>query len=224
MQCHLINKVHIAFHQGIIGILASRIKDRYSKPVAVFSRLDRYLKASLRSVLGLDLGRIIHKANDQNLLIAGGGHAMAGGLSVLSTKYQELFEFFNNEIKNADFNFQKTIYISNIISINALNLDLCLNLKKLSPFGNANPKPIFCIKNVLVIKCDVLKENHLSLILKDKNSGKTIKAMFFRAMQLGILPHLRNILGKEINAIGELELNHWNGSQNPVLHLVDIAF
>ena len=212
-----------AFHQGIIGILASRIKDRYNKPVAVFSKLDGYLKASIRSVLGLDVGSIIHKANSKNLLIAGGGHAMAGGLSVLSANYNELFTFFNEEVKNAEFNFQKTLHISNIISINAINIDLCLDLKKLAPFGNANSKPLFCIKEVVVIKCDVLKESHISLILKDKFSGKTIKAMFFKAMQLGVLPNLRNLLGKEIDVVCELELNEWNGNKSPVLHLVDVA-
>jgi single-stranded-DNA-specific exonuclease len=212
-----------AFHQGIIGILASRIKDRYNKPVAVFSCLDGYLKASLRSVEGLDLGSIIHKAHKKDLLIAGGGHASAGGLSVSKQKYDSLFNFFLEEVESADFDFQKTIYASTQITLNAVSPELCLEVKKLAPFGNANPKPIFHFKSLIVVRCDVLKEAHVSLILKDQNSGKTAKAMFFKAHQMGVLHKLAGLYGKEVDVMAEVELNEWNGQKSAVLHLVDVA-
>jgi single-stranded-DNA-specific exonuclease len=212
-----------AFHQGIIGILASRIKDRYNKPVAVFSRLDGYLKASLRSVAGLDIGSIIHKAHKNELLIAGGGHASAGGLSVEEKRYDALFRFFLEEVSRSNFDFQKTIYASAQISLNAVNPELCLEVKKLSPFGNANPKPIFCFKSAVVVRCDVLKEAHISLILKEPSSGKTVKAMFFKAHQMGVLSKLAGLYGKEVDVMAELELNEWNGQKSAVLHLIDVA-
>jgi single-stranded-DNA-specific exonuclease len=212
-----------SFHQGIIGILASRIKDRYNKPVAVFSRLDGYLKASLRSIATLDIGTIIHKAHGAGLLMAGGGHAMAGGLSVLDVNYTKLLELFEEEIKRTEFSFNKTIFLSSVISINSINEDLCLELLNLTPFGNANPKPVFCIKDVVVIKFDVLKNSHLSIIVKDVTSGKSIKAMLFKAKEIGALEKIPNLLGREIDIACEITLNEWNGTQNPVLHIVDLV-
>ncbi len=210
------------FHQGIIGILASRLKERYSKPVAVFSRLEGYLKSSLRSVAGFDVGGLIHKAHKNGLLIAGGGHANAGGLSVLAEKYDELQKFFIKTMQEEKTDFQKTLYASAAVSLNAINEELFHEVKKLAPFGNANPKPLFCIKNVAVVKCDVLKNEHISFILKDELSNKTLKAMFFKANKLGVLGNLAKLYGKKIDVMAEVELNEWNGQKSIVLHLVDV--
>ena len=213
-----------SFHQGIIGILAGRLKERYNKPVAVFSCLEGYMKASLRSIPSIDLGSLIHKANAKGLLIAGGGHAMAGGLSVLNENYAKLHELFEEEIKSGNFTQQKTVYAAGILTLNSLNLGLVDEVLKLRPFGNANPKPLFCLKDLAVVKVDVLKEKHVSLLLKDEISNKTTKAMFFKAHELGILPNLTKLLGKKIDVLTEVEVNNWNGSSNIFLNLVDLAF
>ena len=210
-----------SFHQGIIGILASRLKERYQKPCAVFSSLEGYLKASIRSVPNIDVGSIIHKANDANLLIAGGGHAMAGGLSVLKENYKKLELFFQENIEEKES--VKTYYISSVLTPLAASVELVNQVKNLSPFGSANPKPIFLMQNLIVIKFNVLKEKHASFLLKDENSGKTIKAMFFKAFELGILHHLEKTYGKTVDVIGELEINEWNGNKTVQLNLIDIA-
>jgi single-stranded-DNA-specific exonuclease len=213
------------FHQGIIGILAGRIKERYNKPVAVFSRLDGYLKASLRSIAGIDIGALIHKANEKGLIMAGGGHEMAGGLSVLSGEYANLEQFFLENLLavSGGIDMQKKIFISSIITPLGLNLQLAEQLKMLRPFGNGNPKPIFAMQDLAVIKLDILKERHISMILKDEISGKTVKAMFFKAYEMGVLSFLEKLYGKKVDVVGELEINEWNGSKTIQINLIDVA-
>jgi single-stranded-DNA-specific exonuclease len=214
------------YHQGVIGILASRIKDRYNKPAAVFSVTNDIGKASLRSINGIDLGAIIHKANAKGILIAGGGHAMAGGLSIKMEKIKELEDFFEAELgeEALKISSQKMLFLSARVTIAGINLELFHSLEALSPFGPSNPKPIFLIQNAVVVKTDILKDKHISFILKDKNSSKTLKAMFFKAFDIGIGQTLMKLLGKEISAAGELVLNEWNGNQTVQFNLIDISY
>ena len=210
-----------AFHQGIIGILSSRIKDRYGKPVGVFTRMDSYLKASFRSS-NIDIGQIIHKANSAGLLIAGGGHANAGGLSVLLENYEKLFNFFEEEVKSSNKHLVNTIFASAKITPKFIAPQEVKELLKLSPFGNSNQKPIFLIEGLQVLKADIVKENHVNLILK--NGNNSFRAIFFRARTLGIMPNLLKLIGKEVDIMCELSINEWNNRENININLIDIAY
>lgn len=212
-----------SFHQGIIGILASRIKEKYNRPVAVFAKAEGYLKASLRSIENIDLGAIIHLAFKEGLIIAGGGHKMAGGLSVLEENYKKLEDFFNNSLAHNTFS-KKILNINAKLTIGSLDIKFFEDFQKLSPFGNANQKPIFLLQNLSVIKVDVVKERHINLILKDEISLKTIKAMFFKAFDLGIMQDVLKLKGKKVDCVCEATLNEWNSIKRPELFLIDIAF
>lgn len=208
-----------SFHQGIIGILASRIKERYAKPVGVFTKLDGYLKASFRSA-NVDIGSLIHKANSKGLLIAGGGHANAGGLSVYENKYNELWDFFEEAIKEEG-SYTNTIFASTKVTAKFIEVASIRELSKLSPFGNSNQKPIFLIENLKVIKADVVKENHVSLILK--SGEESLRAIFFRASTLGVMANLLKLVGREVDIMCELSINEWNFKESVNINLIDVA-
>lgn len=207
------------FHQGIIGILASRIKDRYAKPVGVFSRLDGYLKASFRSS-NVDIGDLIHKANAKGLLIAGGGHANAGGLSVSFEKFQQLWDFFEAEVSGQTKDFVNTLFATASINPKFLQVEYIKEMQKLAPFGNSNPKPIFLINHLRVVKADIVKENHVSMVLKSMEVS--IRSIFFRTSTLGITQNLLALVGAEVDIMCELSINEWNMRENVNIALVDV--
>lgn len=216
-----------AFHEGVIGILAARIKERYNKPVAVFAPTDAgHYKASLRSTAYVDIGHFIHLSLKQGIIIAGGGHKMAGGLSVLSENFHNLHQFFQENLreKARNENYSKGLLeISAIITLAGLSVSLLEELSRLSPFGAGNPKPAFVIQNILVLKADIMKERHISFILKDELSGKTSRAVFFKAAEAGILSDAIKLVGKKIDCICQIEANEWNGKKNLTLQLLDIG-
>lgn len=215
-----------SFHQGVIGILASKIKEKYNKPAAVFARADGYLKASLRSIDGVDIGMLIHSANTNQLIMAGGGHKMAGALSVMDQNFPLLQKFFNQKLESMgalEFYNKKKFEVSTVLSLSGINSDLAQGLRALSPFGNANPKPIFAVRNLVVLKVNILKERHASFILKDEISSKTMKAIFFNVADYGIISDVLVLISKKIDVLCDITTNEWNGQKNLQLQLIDIA-
>ena len=131
------------WHEGIIGIIASKIKDKFNKPTIIVSTKNGVGKASARSIVGFDIGSAIISAVQKKLLIKGGGHKMAGGFSLKMSNLNDFKKFiFNkfNQFQNKNF-LDKIFYIDSEISPSALNINFYENLEKLAPFGSGNPEP-----------------------------------------------------------------------------------
>ncbi len=219
------------WHQGVIGIIASRLKDIYNKPVAVITidKESKKGKASCRSINGVDFGIQILNARAQNLLIEGGGHAMAGGFSVDEEQIESLHRFFcQNMAKNiAKINSQKNAYYDIKLDLSQINVDLLQEIDKLEPFGVGNPKPKFYLKNVRKVSSKLVgkEQNHISCIFTAKNMTKTnqIQAMLFRGVGSDLEPILLGEnYSKEINLIGTLNINSWMGSKKVQMIIEDI--
>jgi single-stranded-DNA-specific exonuclease len=209
------------WHQGVIGIIASRLKEKYNKPIAVLTMVDNQkAKASCRSVAGIDFGKAILQARMQNLIIEGGGHAMAGGFSIKQDNIKNLHNFFCqimpqqslDNISNYDFE----------IDWLQVNFDLLQEIEKLEPFGNDNPKPRFLIKNLHKIsaKCIGQKQEHISCLVAAKTAvgmRNQSYATAFRANNTAIGDFL---LGKNNNfaIIGSIETNYW--LNNPRIQII----
>tara|TARA_B100000427_G_C15517098_1_gene598666 strand:- start:2967 stop:4760 length:1794 start_codon:yes stop_codon:yes gene_type:complete len=181
------------WHEGVIGIVASRLKEKFNKPVIILTKNNNTFKGSGRSIQGIDIGYLILLSKQKNIILNGGGHQMAAGLSISKNKLLLLENFFENFVKK---NIRKNKYdncliIDQIISIEGINDELIDSINKISPFGIGNPKPKFLLHNVRIIKPTLVGEskNHLSFIITD-TTLKTIKAIIFRAAD--------NLLGKTI--------------------------
>ena len=123
----------IIFNEGIIGIIAARLKEYFNKPSIVITKTKKGYKASARSTLNFNIGKFIKEALDKNLLLKGGGHNLAAGFSIDKSKIKEFEKFINNKFKENNI-FINNKYISKI-SLNAVNVDFYNDLKKLAPFG-----------------------------------------------------------------------------------------
>jgi single-stranded-DNA-specific exonuclease len=214
------------WHQGVIGIVASRLKEKYNLPTAVISITNGIGKASCRSVNGVDFGAAVANAKAKGLILEGGGHTMAAGFSVAEEKITELKQYFIECFKDgvdAYLN-QRSVKLDGILSVASLNEQLVNNVDQLAPFGTGNHTPKFVIANCRVVKIDLVGENHLRCILADNlNRHISVKAMAFRAAESKIGDMLYSSIGKDINIAGQAKLNHWQGRTSVDIMIDDVC-
>ena len=136
------------WHEGIIGIVAARLKDKFNKPVIIISLDGNTGKASARSIVGFDIGSVIIAATQENILLKGGGHKMAGGFSIKVENIEKLKDFVFRKFKNinVDLVAERPLLLDSIISPSAVNLEFFKKVAILSPFGSGNPEPKFIIE------------------------------------------------------------------------------
>jgi single-stranded-DNA-specific exonuclease len=220
------------WHQGVIGIVASRLKDLYNKPVAVIAIDDegKKGKASCRSISGIDFGGEILKARFADLLIEGGGHAMAGGFSVLPEKISELHQFFCKNLgeKVTELCAQKTAEFDIALDLPQVNIDLLKELAKLEPFGVGNQRPKFVLRDVQKIKANLIgkTQEHISCIFSAKSavgfSGQ-IQAVAFRSANNALGQTLLDPKStKPMSLIGTLNINSWMGVEKVQMLIEDL--
>ncbi|WP_448605738.1 single-stranded-DNA-specific exonuclease RecJ [Neorickettsia risticii] len=168
------------WHQGIIGIVASRIKDLYHLPTIILSIDGNIAKASARSIKGANIGMAVIAAKESGLIIEGGGHKMAAGFSCETEKIPAIREFFEEYFKEVDT--QESIHIDSELYIDTITSDLCDDLKILAPHGSGNPEPKFVLKDVRVVTSRVIGEDgHIACTLRDVRTHTVIRGIAFRA-------------------------------------------
>lgn len=220
------------WHQGVIGIVASRLKDLYSKPVAVIAIDDGSTKgkASCRSIAGIDFGAEILKARLEGLLLEGGGHAMAGGFTILPEKIPALHEFFckNLSEKITEISAQKKMEFDIALDLSQINVDLLKELSKLEPYGAYNVRPKFLLRDVIKVNAKLIgqKHDHISCIFSAKTvlgfSGQ-IQAVAFRSANTPLAQILLDPkFTKSVNLIGTLNINSWMGVEKVQMVIEDI--
>jgi single-stranded-DNA-specific exonuclease len=219
------------WHQGVVGIVASRIKDLYGKPTAIIAIKDGIGKASCRSISGVDFGAAIIKAKLGGLLIEGGGHKMAAGFSIAVDKIPQLQKFLDDELSSAveAASQNKIIQIADVLDINSANLNLVQNLLKLEPFGVGNAKPRFLIKDLQIVEAKIVgaNEKHIRCVFAAKTlagwNGRLV-GFAFNAMNsdLGEVLISKN-KSKPIAVIGQININRWMGNENLQLVVEDLV-
>ena len=212
------------WHEGIIGILASKIKDKHNKPTIIISLDGNNGKGSARSIYGFDIGATLISALKQNIIKKGGGHKMAGGFSIDKNKIDIFKNFAIEQFKksNASKFVKNSISIDAIISTSALNIEFYGKLSQLSPYGPGNTEPKFLIENVKVINTKKVGESHLKLVLISRNN-LSFKATAFNCVGSEIENYLSTSYKKKINIIGKLSLNEWQGRHNIEFIIEDIS-
>ncbi len=212
------------WHEGIIGIVAARLKDKFNKPVIIISLDGNIGKASARSIIGFDIGAVIISATQENILLKGGGHKMAGGFSIKVENIEKLKNFVFRKFRNINMNLtaEKPLLLDSIISPSAVNLEFYNKVAILSPFGSGNPEPKFIIENVKTINGKIVGENHIKSVLMG-NDGSTIKCIAFNAVDNDIGGYLLKKNNKSFNIAGKLSLNEWGGQSNVEFIIDDIS-
>jgi len=207
-------------NEGLIGIIAARLKDYFNKPSIIITTSNELLKGSARSVYNYNIGRVIKKLLDKEIIVNGGGHNMAAGF----TLNKENLEDFENYVledysKSNTINNNVFLYESEISSL-AFKQDFYDNIKKLEPFGTGNSVPTFLLKDLKIIKQTILNNKHISVILKSK-TGFSIKSISFNSFNTKIGEHLMNYKNS-INVIGQINENIWNNKKSLQLTIRDV--
>ena len=212
------------WHEGIIGIVASRIKEKYNKPTILISLKQNIGKGSARSVVGFDIGSQIIKAVQCGILQKGGGHKMAGGFILKKENIPTFRDFLikNFEKSNINSSASANLYLDSIIAPSALNEVFFDEINCLAPFGSGNSEPKFVIENIKVISANIVGNTHIKLVLSGKD-GTVFKSLAWNAINTPLEPFLNNKNRKRINIAGKIHLNQWRGERKVEFMIEDIA-
>jgi single-stranded-DNA-specific exonuclease len=218
------------WHQGIVGIVASRIKDMFDKPCAVITVHNGIGKASSRSVHGVDIGRAIGIARANGLLISGGGHKAAAGFMVAEAKIPEFIEFMHSTLADeyAAYSGEKSSFADGIIALSGVSPDLTEKIDMIGPFGQGNPEPKFIIEDVAIFSTRVFAEKHVSFFLGDaslSSNSKRIKGVVFNAVntKLGDVILASDSQRKKFAAYGRIKTTLYQGIKKCEFYLEDLV-
>ena len=216
------------WHPGVIGIVAGRIKEKTGKPVIVIALDDATGngKGSGRSIGGVDLGAAIIAARESGLLVAGGGHAMAAGMTIDEAKLSAFAEFLNDRLaKTVDrASANRAMQLDLSIAPGGLTPDLVETLESAGPFGVGWPAPRVAVGPVRVIKADIVGKDHLRVIAGG-DDGRSFKAIAFRAGETEMgQTLLHRSAGRRFHFAGRVKIDDWGNRPSAELHFEDAAF
>jgi single-stranded-DNA-specific exonuclease len=207
-------------NEGLIGIIASRLKDYFNKPSIVITKSHNKLKASARSTLSYNIGYLIKSLVDNKIIDSGGGHNMAAGFSMKKNNIKLLDDFIQKDFMKRISNKNNSNIYDLEISQSFIKNKFVQDINKLGPFGNYNYLPTFLINNLRIIKHDIINNKHLSVILKPE-SGVSIKGICFNCLNTNI-GHYLLFYKKKINIIAQIKENIWNNKKSIQLHIKDL--
>ncbi len=212
------------WHEGVIGIVAARLKDKFNKPAIIISINGDIGKASARSIVGFDIGSAIIAATQEKILIKGGGHKMAGGFSINTSNIEKFKKFIFRKFKNIneDLTQQKPLLLDSKIAPSAINLEFYDKINVLSPFGSGNPEPRFIIENLKSANSKIVGDKHIKSVLIGAE-GTSIKTIAFNATDNELGAYLLKKNKNTFNIAGKLSLNEWRGQKNVEFIIDDIS-
>ena len=213
------------WHQGVIGIVASRLKDRYRRPAIIVAMDDEAGKGSGRSIPGVDLGAAITAAKQAGLLLAGGGHAMAAGLTVAPDKVVELEAFLSERIAEAMAGQPQShsLGLDGALTVSGASRDLFDTLESAGPYGAGHPEPRFAIANADVVKADLVGQNHVRMVLAGARGGR-LKGIAFGVADSPLGQAMLSAQGRSLHLAGHLRADDWQGRRGVQLFIEDAAF
>lgn len=209
------------WHPGVIGIVASRLKEQFARPACVVALHNGIGKGSGRSIPGVNLGNAMHKALAQDLLTHGGGHSMAAGFTVLHDRYDAFYQFLIHELQDSVASSDPVVYLDAILSLSAATPEFVQSFKQLEPFGNGNATPKFCFTRVRLTYAEIVGEQHYRCQFTD-DAGHQLKAMAFRSVGTPLGDTLAASRGKSLHISGTLKLDEWMGRSQVTCFIDDI--
>lgn len=212
------------WHPGVIGIVAGRLKDRFHLPAIVIgwgAGLGPVAKGSARSVRGVNIGDAISAAAKQGIILSGGGHAMAGGLSLEPDQLPVLRDWMDKHM--SDFREEreaaKELTIDALLATSQVTPELYDTLQTLGPFGQGAPEPVFALRDVEITHTRLIGENHLKITVED--AGSRVDALVWRCIGTPLGDAL--IQRGRVHLAGRLKDNEWNGRRTAQIEVIDAA-
>jgi len=218
------------WHPGVIGIVAGRIKEKTGRPAVVIA-LDAdetgMGKGSGRSITGVDLGAAIIAARERGLLVGGGGHAMAAGLTVAPDQVEALADFLDARLgaEVTAASASRILSLDLAVAPRGLTPELVETLDSAGPFGAGWPGPRLCVGPVRAVKADVVGNGHVRLFLRG-DDGATLKAIAFRIADQPLGQELLRAPqgGRKLWVAGRPKVDDWSSRRQAELHLEDAAW
>lgn len=212
------------WHPGVVGIVAGRLKDRFSKPAFVAGFEGGYGRGSARSIPGIDIGLMVREARDLKLIESGGGHAMAAGFGLSPEQVDGFRDFLADRFARSDaaLTAMADLDIDTAVSPSGATLALCEEIAQAGPFGAGNAEPVIALPDVQVAFADVVGKDHVKLRLRG-GDGAQLDAIAFRIADRPLGQGLLASRGKRIHAAGRLQIDTWQGRKRVQLQLEDAA-
>ena len=213
------------WHPGILGLVAARLKERFSRPVFALAINGSTAVGSGRSVPGVDLGGAVLAAVEMGLLVKGGGHAMAAGITIETTRIEAFRAFLEERLHPsvATARLDAALTVDATLSARALTPDLVATLERAGPFGAAHPEAVVAfsrltLRSVQAVGTDGIRVN------TDTLDGMKLQAVAFRAAGSALATELHRAIGRPVHLAGTLALNRWGGGAGRAeLRLLDAA-
>ncbi|MBB4570606.1 single-stranded-DNA-specific exonuclease [Rhizobium leucaenae] len=213
------------WHPGIVGLIASRLKDKFRRPAfaIAFDSMGRGT-GSGRSINGFDMGRMVRAAVDAGLLVKGGGHAMAAGLTVERANLGKLRAFFTEKAERqvAGLVANETLKIDGALGAGGATVELVDQLETAGPYGSGHPQPIFALPSHRLRDSRLVGQSHIKVTLEAQDGGR-LDGIAFRAVETPLGELLLSSRGSQIHIAGTLGADHWQGARRVQLRVMDAA-
>jgi single-stranded-DNA-specific exonuclease len=213
------------WHSGVVGLVAARLKERYGRPAfAIALEAGGSGTGSGRSITGVDLGRVVRQAVREGVLLKGGGHAMAAGVTLKKNALGAFRAYLEEalapsvEVARRD----RALLIDGAVSAGAVNLALCELLARAGPYGAGNPEPVLALPAHTLSFADPVGENHIRARFRS-GDGKFVNAIAFRAAGTPLGRALLDGRGRALHAAGTLSVDRWQGEERVQMRLTDVA-
>ncbi|MBL4803233.1 MAG: single-stranded-DNA-specific exonuclease RecJ [Alphaproteobacteria bacterium] len=220
------------FHQGLSGLVAGRLKEKYGKPACVVSCTENGAgeiegRGSGRSIPGIHVAQAFIDARNEGIILKGGGHAMAGGFTVAEDQVEAfkafLYQHIEKQMQSGEANIKTDI--DGIVTVRGAKPDLVKLLQNyIGPFGQEHPEPLFLFQNVRIHSADVVGEAHIRTLISDWEGGSRMKAMAFRSVGTELGEALLKQGREPFDILGTLKIDNWGGQEKVEIHIKDAAF
>jgi single-stranded-DNA-specific exonuclease len=213
------------WHPGIVGIVASRLREKFERPAfAIALEPGGVGTGSGRSIGGVDLGGAVRRAVEAGILVKGGGHAMAAGVTLKRERLAEFRAYLEATLAEdvARSRHVNEIAIDGAVSARGVNVDLAKTLERAGPFGSGNPEPVVALPSHELVFTEEVAKAHLRLRLRS-DDGATVNAMAFRSVGQKLGDALLRHRGERLHVAGSLSVDRWQGSERVQLRVLDVA-
>jgi single-stranded-DNA-specific exonuclease len=213
------------WHPGVVGLVAARLKEKFGRPAfAIALEPGGIGTGSGRSITGVDIGRAVRRAVAEGLLVKGGGHAMAAGVTLRKDALAQ-FRAFLEAALSADVTTARRasgLMIDGAVSAAGANLNLVAMIERAGPFGSGNPEPVIALPAHTVTYAEEVGQAHMRVRLKSAD-GASVNAIAFRAAGQKLGTALLNSRGRQVHAAGSFAIDRWQGEERVQFRLTDIA-
>ncbi|MBW5434219.1 single-stranded-DNA-specific exonuclease RecJ [Bradyrhizobium canariense] len=213
------------WHPGVVGLVASRLKEKFSRPAfAIALEPGGIGTGSGRSIAGVDLGKAVRQAVADGILLKGGGHAMAAGVTLRKEKLAEFRAYLEHALARdvAEARHVNELYIDGAVSARAVTTELATTLNRAGPFGSGNPEVVLALPAHQLVYADEVGQAHLRLRFKS-GDGAIVNGIAFRSIGQKLGNALVANRGQQLHVAGSLSLDRYQGAERVQFRVVDVA-